>query len=56
MREYFPVVYSCRLRTTSNEDKYLVTTEQEIREAYFQDHAPESLRRLGDTQQIELFQ
>ena len=56
VREYFPVVYSCRLRPTSNEDKYLVTTEQEIREAYFQDHAPESLRRLGDTQQIELFQ
>lgn len=55
VREYFPVVYSCRLRPTASSDKYLVTTEQEIRKAYFQDHAPESLRRLGNTQQIELF-
>ena len=55
VREYFPVVFSCRLRPTASSDKYLVTTEQEIRKAYFQDHAPESLRRLGDTQQIELF-
>jgi len=56
VREYFPVVYSCRLRPTSSADKYLVTTDQEIREAYFRDHAPESLRRLGDTQQIDLFE
>ena len=55
VRDYFPVVYSCRLRPTASSDKYLVTTEQEIRKAYFQDHAPESLRRLGNTQQIELF-
>lgn len=55
VREYFPLVYSCRLRPTASQDKYLVTTEQEIRYAYFQDHQPESLRRLGEHKQMELF-
>ncbi|HCF71614.1 MAG TPA: hypothetical protein DER33_08550, partial [Syntrophomonas sp.] len=55
VREYFPIVYSCRLRPSTNPDKYLMVTDQEIRHAYFQDHDPEALRRLGEHKQIELF-
>jgi len=55
IRDYFPIVYSCRLRPTTSPDKYLISTEKEIRHAYFQDHDPEALRRLGQQKQMELF-
>lgn len=55
IRDYFPIVYSCRLRPTTSPDKHLITADQEIRHAYFQDHEPETLRRLGQQKQMELF-
>lgn len=55
IRDYFPIVYSCRLRPTASVDKYLVQAEREIRYAYFQDHAPEALQRLGEQRQMGLF-
>lgn len=55
VREYFPIVYSCRLRPSMSPDKYLISTEQEIRHAFFQDHEPEALQRLGEQKQMELF-
>jgi len=55
VREYFPIVYSCRLRPTASADKFLVQADREIRHAYFQDHAPEALQRLGEPRQPELF-
>ncbi|MEN6328305.1 MAG: hypothetical protein ABFD18_19120 [Syntrophomonas sp.] len=55
VRDYFPIVFSCRLRPTANADKYVVTSEKEIRQAYFQDHEPEALKRLGEHEQVELF-
>jgi len=53
--DYFPIVYSCRLRPSTSPDKYLIAADKEIRHAYFQDHDPEALRRLGEQKQMELF-
>ncbi len=53
--DYFPIVYSCRLRPSTSPDKYLIAADKEIRHAYFQDHDPEALRRLGQQKQMELF-
>lgn len=56
VRHYFPVVYSCRLRPTASEDKYIMSREKEINYAFFQDNDPETLKRLGEHKQVELFQ
>ena len=53
--DYFPKVYSCRLRPSTSPDKYLIAADTEIRHAYFQDHDPKALRRLGEQKQMELF-
>lgn len=47
IRDYFPVVYSCRLRPAASE-KYIVSSDIEVRHAYLRDRFPESLRRLGE--------
>lgn len=47
VRDYFPVVYSCRLRPAAG-DKFIVSSEKEVRHAYLRDRYPESLRRLGE--------
>ncbi|NEW09918.1 chromosome segregation ATPase [Paenibacillus sp. SYP-B3998] len=55
LKDYFPVVFSCRLRQAANGNKQVMTKEKEINQAYFRDHAPVSLERLGDVKQLELF-
>lgn len=55
LKDYFPVVFSCRLRQSTNGSKLVMTKEKEINQAYFRDHAPISLERLGDVKQMELF-
>ncbi|NLK52326.1 MAG: hypothetical protein GX295_07765 [Syntrophomonadaceae bacterium] len=55
IRDYFPIVYSCRLRSATDEDKYIMTNEKEIRHAFFKDHDPIALSRLGDHEQTVLF-
>ncbi|NQX67494.1 chromosome segregation ATPase [Paenibacillus alba] len=55
LKDYFPVVFSCRLRQAANGSKLVMTKEKEINQAYFRDHAPITLERLGDIKQIELF-
>lgn len=47
IRDYFPVVYSCRLRPAAG-DRFMVSSEKEIRHAYLRDRYPDSLRRLGE--------
>ncbi|ADH98444.1 hypothetical protein [Salisediminibacterium selenitireducens] len=53
--DYFPVIYSCRLRTAANTDMQMVDKEKRIQYAYFKDHDPTSLERLGETSQGTLF-
>lgn len=55
LSDYFPVVYSCKLRQLEGGTKQVLTKEKQIQTAYFQDHAPESLERLGERQQMVLF-
>lgn len=55
IRTYFPIVYSCRLREAGNASSQIMTKEREIRKAYFKDGDPQTLKRLGQLQQIGLF-
>ena len=47
LKDYFPVIYSCRLRATQGIRQQIITKERTIQTAYFKDHAPESLLRMG---------
>lgn len=55
LADYFPIIYSCRLRHLAGSSKQVMTKEKQIQTAFFQDHAPESLERLGEREQMSLF-
>lgn len=55
LQDYFPVIYSCRLRGSSGSGKQVMTKEKWIRKAFFEDHDPQVLERLGETEQLGLF-
>lgn len=55
LRDYFPVIYSCRLRKAANSNKQIMTKVKHLHQAYFQDHEPKALERLGEVEQMELF-
>lgn len=54
IRRYFPIVYSCKLRSTLDQRTAIFTKEQEIKKAYFMDNDPIALSILGSNQ-IGLF-
>lgn len=54
LRDYFPVIYSCRLRPAANTSKQIMTKVKTINHAYFQDNEPKDLDRLGDSEQLSL--
>ncbi|MCM3439413.1 hypothetical protein [Metabacillus halosaccharovorans] len=55
LRDYFPVIYSCRLRKAADSNKQIMTKVKQLHQAYFQDHEPQALDRLGEVEQMELF-
>ncbi|WP_080846231.1 hypothetical protein [Cytobacillus gottheilii] len=55
LRNYFPVIYSCRLRKAADTNKQIMTAVKQLHHAYFQDHEPQALERLGEVEQLELF-
>lgn len=57
LKDYFPIVYSCRLRSAvGGGGRQIVDPEQWIQQAYFRDHVPESMERIGkEIKQMELF-
>lgn len=55
LQDYFPIIYSCRLRASADPGKKVMTKEKWLHYAYFQDHEPKTIERLGETEQIELF-
>ncbi|WP_079504801.1 hypothetical protein [Mesobacillus jeotgali] len=55
LRDYFPVIYSCRLRKAADSNKQIMTKIKQLHQAYFQDHEPQALERLGEVEQLELF-
>ncbi len=56
LSDYFPIVYSCRLKQLEGQSKQVLTKDKILQKAYLRDHAPESLVRLGERQQLLLFE
>ncbi|MFB1050989.1 hypothetical protein [Paraliobacillus sp. JSM ZJ581] len=56
LQDYFPIIYSCRLRGTQEGNKKVMSTNKWLHHAYFQDHEPAVIDRLGQTEQLDLFQ
>ncbi|PAV30774.1 hypothetical protein CIL05_03360 [Virgibacillus profundi] len=55
LQDYFPIIYSLKLRATANKTKQIMTKEKSLHHAYFQDHEPEEMKRLEEREQLELF-
>jgi uncharacterized protein YPO0396 len=55
--EYFPVVYSCKLRPSTDPKIQVMSKESSINYAYLADHNPMSIHRLEEDQiqQMNLF-
>lgn len=56
IRTYFPIVYSCKLRDSERGNSQIMTKEREIKKAFFIDNAPQSLIRMGEYKQMDLFE
>lgn len=56
LQDFFPVIYSCRLRQTKKANHKVMTKEKWLHHAYFQDHSPQSVNRLGESEQVPLFE
>ncbi|WP_010648770.1 hypothetical protein [Oceanobacillus massiliensis] len=54
LQDYFPIIYSCRLRASKDANKKVMTTDKWLHHAYFQDHEPAVIGRLGQTEQQQL--
>lgn len=54
--DYFPVVYSCRLRFAKNDSHQIIQKEQHINKAFFADQEPEALHYVGEKKQLSLFE
>ncbi|MFD1926895.1 hypothetical protein ACFSFY_02240 [Sporosarcina siberiensis] len=54
LRDYFPVMYSCRLRSAQNTEKMIMTKEKTVNAAYFQDNDPAAFERIGESEQLTL--
>lgn len=52
LRDYFPIIYSCRLRPLGG--TAVMDKELRINQAFFQDNQPEVLKRLGQIKSIDL--
>lgn len=56
LQDYFPIVYSCRLRHASDSSKQIVEASQHIQTAYFRDNDPGTLERINSkVSQVEFF-
>lgn len=55
LSDYFPIIYSCKLRHLEGGANQVVTKEKQVQRAYLRDYAPESLERLGEKEQLSLF-
>lgn len=54
LHDYFPVVYSCRLRTAVGTDKLVMETKKTMHQAYFRDHNEEAEEEI-QFDQLSLF-
>ena len=56
IRDYFPIVYSCKLRPSIEGDTSILTKKKIINHAFFRDNDPMTIERVGDKEQLSLFQ
>lgn len=54
IRDFFPVVYSCKLRPSKDNETQIFTKKKEINYAFFRDKDPAAIMRLGDVEQLSL--
>lgn len=52
LSDYFPVIYSCRLRQAMGSSKQIIETQIEIQKAFFEDNDPDTFIRLGEQEQL----
>src|SRR5699024_8609546 len=52
LQDYFPIIYSLKLREATNDGKQVMTKERHLHHAYFEDHAPEEMSRLEEREQM----
>ncbi|AJG99278.1 hypothetical protein [Clostridium beijerinckii] len=50
------IVYSCKLRSSENGNSQILTDEREIKKAFLKDADSEKLERLGQVNQIMMFE
>lgn len=55
LQDFFPIIYSMKLRSSTDHGKQIMTKEKQLHKAYFRDHEPEQMDRLGEKEQLELF-
>src|SRR5699024_6355043 len=55
LQDYFPIIYSLRLRAASDGRKQVVDKTKSLHHAYFQDHEPRVMERLEEHEQMQLF-
>ena len=53
--DYFPVVYSLRLRESNVADKMIVNASRSLNMVYLKEKAPASIERLQEAEQLKLF-
>lgn len=51
LRDYFPIIYSCRLRQAASTE--IIDKELQVNYAYFEDKDPHTLERLGQVKPVE---
>lgn len=56
IRDYFPIVYSCKLRPSVNGDTSILTKKKTINHAFLRDNDPMTIERIGDKEQLSLLQ
>lgn len=54
LRDYFPVIYSYRLRSAQNAEKMIMTKEKIVNAAFFKDNNPAAFDRIGESEQLSL--
>ncbi|HZW68748.1 MAG TPA: hypothetical protein VFF20_09105 [Pseudogracilibacillus sp.] len=53
LQDYFPIIYSLRLRKTAIDGVQVMATERRVHHAYFEDHEPVALESLEEREQLE---
>lgn len=53
--DYFPVVYSCRLRQTKDASKQIMVNERVLNYAYLRENAPMTIMRMQEVEQLNIF-